>query len=125
MNRIEPGAESAISTELRMLIQAGNPLLVSGQPLRMYHPEDKAQDSFLLDCRPLQEEAFLPPFRLFTQIIPASQRTHIAPEFNTDADVKDRAEYPAIQGFLIDGSEVVMGIRDALGFYAKPYQPEE
>lgn len=123
MSRIEKNVEHKVDRDLLELIQDGQPMLVSGQPLRVFHPTDQGQDRFLQDCQPLDEEQLLPPFSLFTQIIPRSQRSYIAEEFNTDAPPKENATYPALQGILIDGSEVVLGIREALGFYAKPLGP--
>jgi hypothetical protein len=122
MSRIEKSAEQYIDRELLELIQSGQPMLVSGQPLRVFHPEDKAQDVFLGDCHYLDEEQLLPPFSLFEQVIPKAQQSYLAEEYRPDPPFHEdgSGRYPALQGILIDGSEVVLGIREALGFYAKP-----
>lgn len=114
--------EQCIDSELLELIKAGNPILVSGKPLRIYHPTNKSEDKFLDDCPLMTDELLLPPYSLFAQVIPVPQRSYISPEYNTDAPADEEAIYPAICGFLVDGSKVVMGIREALGFDAKPYE---
>lgn len=119
MSRIESSAEKVVGEEFTDLIRGGEPILVSGQPLRIFHPTDSKQDKFLEECQPLDEEHLQPPFSLFQQVIPTTQRTHLAEMFVPDGE---ESSYPAIQGFLLDGSEVVMGIREVLGFIAKPLQ---
>ncbi len=118
MNRIEESIEQLLYEDIEFLnsVRNGLPILVSGQPLRVYDANDKLADTFLTDCRLINEETLLPPFRLFTQLIPLSHRINLPAEYIPN---EGELGYPAIQGFLVDGSEVVLGIRKALGFNAK------
>ncbi len=115
MNNFEKNCEGELASNILTLLENNQSILVSGMPLRVFHPSDPSQDRFFEQCTELQEELLQPPFRLFTQYFGSSELG--LPECFLPDD--NKLSYPVLQGFTIDGSEVVLGIRKSLCFSAK------
>lgn len=115
MSKIEPSVENMVDANLLAFVKADQPIVVSGQPLRIFHPTNTEKDTFFTDSIPLHEEILFPPFRVFMQRFGASEAN--LPDRYLPAE--GEKGYPVIQGFTVDGSEVVLGIWQALGFNAK------
>lgn len=110
---IEPSAEKILNDELINTVSTQTVLVVSGYPLRIFDPNISENDRFLEDCEPLVDELIFAPFRVFLQRIPSSGHSNHNERYLSDEG------YAAISGYSISGSEVVLGIREALGFNIK------
>lgn len=121
MSRIERSVGDVVNIELLALVATEQPLLVSGMPLRIFHPTSQEEDTFFVDCRQISEEVLFPPFRVFMQSLPRNKHQYV-PECYLPTGEEEG--YPVIQGFMLDGSEVVLGIRATLGFSAKAVQQQ-
>ncbi len=120
-SKIEASVQDRVDPELLALVGAEQQLLVSGMPLRIFHPTNPDEDKFFTDCTPMTEEALAGPFRVFMQRFGGSEAN--LPEcYLPTAEEK---EYPVIQGFAVDGFQVVLGIRQALGFAFKAVPTSE
>lgn len=111
--RIEKTAERLVGPGLVKMIIEQDALLVTGQPLCVFDGENQSNDKFLEECEPLQDELLIAPFVLFTQRIPWAGHSNHPDVFLSDEG------FPALRGYTVSGSEIVMGIREALGFSIK------
>lgn len=115
MNNFEYRFEEELNKDIFDLLKANQPFIVSGTPLRVFHPTDSSLDKFFTDCDQLEEELLCPPFRVFKQYFGSSD--YNLPEIFLPEE--NEHSYFALQGFTIDGYEVVLGIKKSLGFDVK------
>ena len=106
---IEQSVQGRLSEQdLHILNQEPAELIVTGQPLHIFNAN--GNESHFANCPELVDHK-VQVNRVWLQVIPAVGHIGLVDEAFIDDD-----GYPAMQCFDPDGSEIIFGIKTALGF---------
>jgi hypothetical protein len=110
--RIEDGIREQLSPSLLEILTSGNEVIVSGRPLLFVPAKIELPITYFDGCPEINDEP-VTVHRIFTKKLPLFGHSNIPKCFIEDEG------YPAIQCFTFTEDELVIGIRESLGFAVK------